>query len=92
VHHCAPAQAAPELKHGAYSELAYEHLCGHGDALGEGGEGEFAAQPPDKPSRQPISQSRLTTYGVAAVSLFVLALITPTFAGSWTMSLLMIAP
>jgi hypothetical protein len=40
---------------------------------------------------QPIFASRLTTYGIAAVSVLALALVAPFFARSWLMALVLLA-
>ena len=39
----------------------------------------------------PVLQNRLTTYGIAAAALLVIALVAPTVATSWVMALLLVA-
>lgn len=53
------------------------------------GESRRAAQA--RRAAEPVLQSRVTTYAIAAVSLLVLALVAPLFARGWVMTLVLLA-
>jgi hypothetical protein len=56
------------------------------------GWGGAPGRPPRAPrAAAPILENRLTTYGIAAGALLVLALVAPLFARGWFMGLLLIA-